>query len=165
VVSFEDVRRLIFRISNECFFIGPPADIDVVFKVIDREKEYRACVATDGTCYNNLGDVIGFLNLDAYEAGSASEMYLGCIVENQFDNVVQVRDYEDELVGYVDLGTHTIRNREGGTVADFESGGIIKHSNGTYLGQFEGARGYHNIRELSLYLMLLDPGMCSDVSG
>jgi len=92
-------------------------------------------------------------------------MYLGCLVENKFDNVCQVRDYDDELVGYLDLGTRTIRDRQGGTVADFQSGGIVKHSNGTYLGQFEGARGFHNMKEMALYLTIIDPGMCSDISG
>jgi hypothetical protein len=144
---------------------GPPEGVDVEFLVLDREKEYRACIAQNGACYNNLGDIIGFINFETLEAGSVSEMYLGGVVENKFNNVIQVRDDEDELVGYVDLGTSTIRDRQGGTIADFQSGGIVKHSNGTYLGQFEGARGFHNTRELSLYLMLIDPGMCSDVSG
>lgn len=144
---------------------GPPPGIDVAFTVLDREKNYRSCIAKDGTCIDNYGDVFGYLNFDSLEAGSVSENYLGNIVENQFNNVVQVRDEEDELVGYLDMGTRSIKDRSNGTVADFESGGKLKHPNGTYLGEFEGARGYHNMRELTLYLVLLDPGMCSDVSG
>jgi hypothetical protein len=128
-------------------------------------KDYRSCVAEDGTCYNNLGDVIGYLNFQELQVGSVSEMFLGDLIENKFDNVCQVRDDEEEVVGYLDLGTRTIRDRQGGTVADFESGGIIKHSNGTYLGQFEGAKGFHDMKEMTLYLLLIDPGMCSDVSG
>ena len=53
----------------------------------------------------------------------------------------------------------------GGTVVDMESGGILKHPNGTYLGQFMGVKGFHEMQLITLYLCLLDPGMCSDVSG
>jgi hypothetical protein len=112
-----------------------------------------------------MGDVIGYLNFESLEAGSVSEMFLGSLVQNKFDNVVQIRDSEDELVAYLDMGTRTIRDRLGGTVADFESGGIVRHSNGSFLGQFEGAKGFHDMRELALYLVLLDPGMCSDICG
>ena len=132
---------------------------------MDRDKEYRACIATDGTCINNLGDIFGYINFDTYEAGSVSEQFLGSLSENKFDNVVQILNHEDEIIGYLDLGTHTIRNTQGSTIADFTSGGIIKHVNGTFLGQFEGARAFHEMREISLYLLLIDPGMCSDICG
>lgn len=144
---------------------GPPPGIQVAFTVLDREKEYRSCIATDGTCIDNYGQVFGYLNFDSLEAGSVSENYLGNIVESQFNNVAQVRDEEDDLVGYLDMGTRSVKDRQNATVVDFESGGRLKHPNGTYLGEFEGAKGFHNMRELALYLVLLDPGMCSDVSG
>jgi len=56
---------------------GPSPDWDVLFVVFDREKNYRACIAKDGTCYNNVGQILGFINRDTNECGSASEMYLG----------------------------------------------------------------------------------------
>lgn len=143
----------------------PPEGVEVEFTVLDREKNYRACIAKDGTCYNNLGNVFGYLNFETYEAGSVSEMLLGTCVENHFNNVIQVRDAEDELAGYLDMGTHTIRDHQGATVADFEAAGVLKHPNGSFLGQFEGARGYHSMRELTLYLVMLDPGMLSDIRG
>jgi hypothetical protein len=139
--------------------------LDILFTILDREKEYRSCITKDGTVYNNAGQIIGFVNRDTNEAGSASEMYLGCVVENQFDNVYQVRDAEDELCGWIDMGTASIKDARGGTVVDFQAGGVCKHSNGTYLGQFCGVRGFHEMRVLVLYLVLLDPGMCGDASG
>jgi hypothetical protein len=63
------------------------------------------------------------------------------------------------------MGTRSIKNGMGGTVADFGHSGTLTHPNGSYLGEFMGAKAYHNMRELTLYLVLLDPGMCSDVSG
>jgi len=69
------------------------------------------------------------------------------------------------LQSYIDMGTASVKDALGGTVVDLESGGICKHPNGTYLGQFRGVRGFHEMQVMALYLILLDPGMCSDVSG
>ena len=147
---------------------GPPiAPEDVLFSVVDREKNYRSCVAKDGTCTNNRGKVIGYLNFDSHEAGSAEEEYLGAVLENKFDNVYFVKDAADEIAGYIDMGTANIRDAGGSTVADLQVDGVVKHANGTYLGQFRGRefKAFHRMRECALYLMLLDPGMLSDVSG
>jgi len=145
---------------------GPPIPHDeVLFSVLDREKNYRACVAKDGTCTNNRGQVMGFLNFDTGEAGTADEDFLGCVIENKFDNMYQVRDAVEGLCGWIDMGTATIRDASGSTVADLGPDGVVKHANGTYLGQFVGFRGFHRMKECALYCILIDPGMMSDVSG
>ena len=147
----------------------PPEE--VLLSVMDREKNYRACVAKDGTCTNNRGQVIGFLNLDAGEAGTAGEDFLGNVVESHFDNVYQVRDATEELCGWIDMGTATIRDAAGSTVADVGGDGVIAHANGTYLGVFRLGRAHgarmvrHHLKEIALYVVLIDPGMLSDVAG
>jgi hypothetical protein len=145
----------------------PPIPPDqVLFSIIDREKNYRSCIAKDGTVTNNRGQIIGYINVVDKQAGSANEEYLGTVLEDRsFNNVYQVRDALDELCGTLDMGTATIRDAAGGTVADFQSNGVVKHSNGTYLGQFLKMKDFHHMIEMCLYLMLIDPGMCSDVAG
>ena len=56
---------------------GPSPDWDVLFFIVDRDREYRACITKDGTVYNNLGQVLGYINRDSHECGSAEEMYMG----------------------------------------------------------------------------------------
>jgi hypothetical protein len=47
-------------------------------QVRDRYGEYRALIRADGTCINNRGGVIGYLNTeDGWLAGSREEEYLG----------------------------------------------------------------------------------------
>lgn len=142
----------------------PPSHLQVKFLVLDRYKNYRACITVEGDCYDNRGSILGYLNFVSYEAGSKDEDFLGGLIESQFDNVCQVRDNTDEMVAYLDLGTRSIRGLQGDTLVDFGSDGVVKHANGTFLGEFQGAQGYHNMRELTLYLVLLDPGMCASSS-
>ncbi|KAH9251552.1 hypothetical protein BASA81_010591 [Batrachochytrium salamandrivorans] len=139
----------------------PPSHLKVRFLVLDRYKNYRACITVEGDCYDNRGNILGYLNFASFEAGSKDEDFLGGLIESQFDNVCQVRDDTDEMVAYLDLGTRSIRGLQGNTLVDFDSDGVVKHANGTFLGEFRGAQGYHNMRELTLYLVLLDPGMCA----
>lgn len=143
----------------------PPPGRDVKYSIVDREKDFRAWIEADGACFNNLGDVIGYLNLEDKQAGSVDEMLLGYVQESRFDNVATLLDADDTVIARVDLGTHVIRNAQGVPVVDIEQGGVVKHQNGTFLGQFSGAKGFHAMREIALYMVLLDPGMCSDVSG
>jgi hypothetical protein len=145
---------------------GPPVPPDeVLFSIIDREKNYRSCIHKDGTVTNNRGQCIGYVNARDMQAGTADEQYLGLVLEDQFNNVYQVRDAADELCGTIDMGTATIRDSVGATVADFQSNGVVKHNNGTYLGQFLGMKDFHHMITQTLYLMLIDPGMLSDVAG
>src|SRR5262249_37412714 len=107
--------------EEEQLLTGPPEDADVSFSVIDREKNYRPYVDRSGACYNNRGKCIGYIDFDTCEAGSASEMFLGCVVEQKFDNLYQVYDHAEELVGYIDMGTATIKNGAHATVADVQA--------------------------------------------
>ena len=41
--------------------------VDVWINIIDRYKDYRGCIAQDGTCYNAAGEVIGYINFETGE--------------------------------------------------------------------------------------------------
>lgn len=146
---------------------GPPEDADVLFSVLDREKGYRSYVDGEGACFNNRGQCIGYINFDTSEAGSASEMFMGVVVEQRFDNVYQVYDHGEELVGYLDMGTATIKNGAHATVADIQATGVVTHPTGAYLGQFVSRHmsTFHHLKAVALYLVLLDPGMLNFVEG
>ena len=62
--------------------------------------------------------------------------------------------------------TASLKNK-GATVADIGATGIVSHTTGTYLGEFEcrHMKTYHHLKEIALYLVLLDPGMLNNVSG
>lgn len=143
-----------------------PEGRPVKFSILDREKDFRAWIEEDGSCFNNMNELIGFINFEDKSAGSVDEMMLGYIQESKFDNVATMFDNDDTVIARIDLGTHVIKNPEGASVVDIEAGGIVKHGgNGTFLGQFVGARGFHSMRDIAVYMVCIDPGMCSDVSG
>ncbi|MDP2437959.1 MAG: hypothetical protein Q8P67_19630 [archaeon] len=41
--------------------------VDIYINIIDRYKDYRGCIAQDGTCYNAAGDVIGYMDFTSGE--------------------------------------------------------------------------------------------------
>ena len=41
------------------------------FCILDRYNDYRAYISPDGTCANNANQIIGYINIDSAEAGSA----------------------------------------------------------------------------------------------
>ena len=72
-------------------------------------------------------------------------------------------DALEEACGSVDLGTCTLRDCAGSTVADVDLRGNVNGHSGLFLGQFEGyklKRG--DLQVVALYLMLIDPGMCTE---
>ena len=38
---------------------GPPEGADVKLNIRDRYNDYRGYISGDGSCYNNVGDIIG----------------------------------------------------------------------------------------------------------
>jgi hypothetical protein len=46
-------------------------------QVRDRYGEFRCLIKADGTCVNNRGGTIGYLNTEDHMAGSRDEEYLG----------------------------------------------------------------------------------------
>ena len=140
----------------------PPSD--ALLTILDRNSEYRAWIGRDGRCETRFGTLLGWLNDNEYEAGSANDEYLGMVEENSFDNVCNVLDAIEEKCGSVDLGTHTIRDCNGATVADISAQGTVTGHNGMYMGQFEGFT-FHQMKLVALYLMLVDPGMLSKEEG
>ena len=143
---------------------GPPPGEDVHLAVYDRSFDYRACIIRDGRVLNAYHDLIGYIS--GTEAGSVSERYLGRVHATRFDNQYQVwaaaENNDEDLVATIDMGTHTVRHPSGGTAFDILEGGRIRSRNGTALGRFEGARGFHDMETIALYLLLVDPSFTFD---
>ena len=142
---------------------GPPSGVDVLCTILDRYNDYRGYISKEGECVNCLGETIGYINAESMQAGSADENFLGELLEGG-SNRPQILDASDEIGGTVDLGTHAIQDSVGSTVADLDSRGMITGHNGTFLGQFEGF-SFHIMREIAIYLVLVDPGMLSAEEG
>jgi hypothetical protein len=145
----------------------PPPGVEVLFEIHDRNFEYRGCIAKDGCCTNAYYQIIGYVS--GNQAGSASERYLGRVQEIRWDNQYQVwaaslnEDVQDEdLIAMIDMGTCSVKRKDGGTAFDIKTGGKILHPNGTQLGQFKGMRGYHELETVVLYLLLIDPTFTAD---
>jgi len=139
---------------------GPPPGVTTKYVVWDRNREYRSCVTDDGRVYNAHHALIGYVA--GCDAGSVSEQYLGRVHRPQFGNEYQVwaaaaLESGEELIAYIDMGAHSVRLPSGGTAFDFEADGRVMHGNGTFLGRFEGARGFHDAEPMALYLLLIDP--------
>ena len=139
--------------------LAPPTGVPIWITITDRDREFRAFITKDGTVVNAMGQTMGYVNANTREVGSASENFLGTVLANKWDNVYQIRGHREQLIGYLDMGTASVKDCQGATVVDLESGGVIKHPNGTYLGQFKGISGFHDMEIIALYLTILDYSM------
>ena len=120
-------------------------------------NDYRGCITEDGECYNNVGTLIGFVSEP--EAGNPDSEYLGCI---RSDDVIE--NAIGDTLGRLDPGRAYISNEQGSTICEILGTGEVRGHAGTYLGQFEGF-DYHDMRTIALYLLLVDPGMLSEIEG
>jgi len=139
--------------------LAPPSGVPIWITVMDRNRDFRSFITKDGTVVNAMGQTMGFVNANTREVGSASENFLGAVLANKWDNLYQIRGHREQLIGYIDMGTASVKDCQGATVVDLESGGVIKHPNGTYLGQFKGISGFHDMEIIALYLTILDYSM------
>ena len=137
--------------------VDPPAEVRLCIR--DRANDYRACITEDGTCINNVGEILGYINFDTLEAGAANEEYLGHM---RSDYVIE--DAADVVVGSLDMGLAKVRDHKGSTIADILGTGEVQGHAGTYLGQFEGF-GYQDMQIVALYLLLIDTGMTNEIEG
>ena len=142
----------------------PPDGVDVLLCIRDRYGNYRGYISDDGECVNNRDNTIGWINRDDGTAGSVQEEYLGTCIDQLSGDECVVEDALDERCGSINLGTASIHNNFGSTVAEFEASGNVVGNHGSTLGQFEGF-SYPEIRTVALYLMLIDPGMLNEVEG
>mmetsp|Transcript_1486 Transcript_1486/g.2381 ORF Transcript_1486/g.2381 Transcript_1486/m.2381 type:complete len:212 (-) Transcript_1486:158-793(-) len=141
---------------------SPPSDADIFVNIKDRFNNYRGYISKDGSCFNNIGNCIGYINMESNEAGSAQEEYLGCL--SQMGNECIVEDSVDEVAGKLDMGIATISDHHGRTVAELSNNGVCTGHCGTFLGEFEGMT-YKDMKVITLYLVLIDPGMLNEVEG
>jgi len=127
------------------------------FTIRDRMNDYRGCITEDGECYNNAGTLIGFVSEP--EAGNVDNEFFGLI---RSDEVIE--NALGEPIGTLDPGRAYLIDKNGSTVAEMQGTGEVRGHAGTYLGQFEGF-DYHDMRTVALYLLLVDPGMLSEIEG
>jgi hypothetical protein len=137
----------------------PPKDIEVWITVYDRYKEYRGAIAHDGTCLNAANEVLGYIDFDQLEAGSTESEFLGVVKEyTSRDKFIAEDDLEQQL-GIIDRGLATIKDPQDNTIVEFDNTGEIKGNKGDFLGEFRGGFTYHDMPAISLWLLILDPGM------
>lgn len=140
---------------QEPLLTGPDRPCKLTIR--DRMNDYRGCITEDGECYNNAGTLIGFVSEP--EAGNADSEYLGCIrSDDAVENAV------GDAVGTLDPGHATIADAHGTTVCEMQRTGEVRGHAGTFIGCFEGF-DYHDMRTVALYLLLVDPGMLSEIEG
>jgi len=127
------------------------------FTIRDRMNDYRGCITEDGECYNNAGTLIGFVAEP--EAGNPDNEFLGLI---RSDEVIE--NAIGQPIGTLDPGRAYIIDQNGSTICEMQGTGEVRGHAGTYLGQFEGF-DYHDMRTVALYMLLIDPGMLSEIEG
>jgi len=129
--------------------------------ILDRNHDYRGYISVDGTCFNNRGKIIGYVS-DS-EAGSSDEQFLGEL-KVQMPDLCFLFDDKNNRVGELDLGKTTIKDENDVTVCEINNAGECYGNKSTFLGQFEGMT-YHDMKKISLYLLLIDIGMLNEVEG
>jgi len=130
-------------LGGEVLLEAPPSDADVLCSIKDRDNEYRGYISADGSCFNNMGHCIGYINVDSEEAGSAGEEYLGCLRRNT--NICFIEDALDEVAGTLDLGLASIIDCDGSTVVELSRTSECTGRSGSYLGTFEEI-DYNNMK-------------------
>jgi len=141
---------------------SPPDDADVLLRIVDRMRDYRSCITKDGTCYNNQGQIIGYIE-GGESAGSVEMAFLGDIQEAVSGNW-NIRDDSETVVGEIDPGKATVIDAKGSTVAELTNAGECTGHAGTFIGQFYGF-SFNEMKIIGLYLMLIDPGMMNEIEG
>jgi len=148
-------------VTKKKVLTGPPpeAQKEGCMNIWDRMKHWRGYIDAEGTCYNNVLDIIGYINQDSGEAGSADSEYLGrlrpdWVIENNLEQVV----------GYLDSGRAYVKDYQETTVAEVKATGEVAGHMVSHIGQFHGFN-YHRLNTIALYLLLIDPGMLSEIEG
>jgi hypothetical protein len=138
-----------------------PEGREVLLSILDRYSNYRGYIDLEGGCFNNLDQNIGFINVDAEQAGTADLEYLGSVHNTFAGNYIEVHDAVDDMCGTLDLGTCYLKDATSITVGEVMATGVVTGHSGSFLGQFEGF-SYAMLRVIALYLMLIDPGMLNE---
>ncbi|KNC52045.1 uncharacterized protein AMSG_00872 [Thecamonas trahens ATCC 50062] len=157
------VEPVVVETASGQLLTGPPDDVDVLISVYDRYREFRAYIAADGEVTSNAGQVLGYINIDEYEVGSADMEFLGYGKAGIDETRFEVFDSNDVELVEVNLGTAVIKER-GSTVCEIDGTGGCTGNDGSFLGEFEGF-GYAHMRTIALYLCILDTGMLNCVEG
>merc|ERR1711934_503181 len=59
------------KVEKRELMTGPPPGADVKFNIRDRYNDWRGYISGDGSCFNNMGQVIGYI--EGNTAGSVDE--------------------------------------------------------------------------------------------
>ena len=139
---------------------------EIQFQVFDRRGRYRACLCQNGTVRNNRDDVLGYINSQTMQAGSATEEFLGELARESITDIEpHARGPFDELCGIIDLARSRLRDGSGGTIIQVNSAGELRDSEGSIVGHFDPfAYNVDNaFKVIALYLTFIDPGMTSKI--
>ena len=157
------VEEVVIETHNGELLEEPPSDADVLCTVLDRKRDFRAYIAEDGEVVANSGQVIGYINIDDCQVGSADMEYLGCGKIGADETQFTILDSNDVELCDLDLGSCRIKE-DGTTIAEIDGSGAISGHAGSFLGEIEGF-GYAHTKIIALYLCLLDTGMLNEVEG
>lgn len=136
-----------------------PAE-EVHFCVYDREGCFRACVCHDGSVRSNRDELLGYLNIEAMQAGSASEDFLGELKKDINDTELAARGHFDEFCAVVDLSKTRLKDSGGSTLVEITSTGEAITNDGSRVGRFSPF-SYSDFPAIALFLLFIDPGMIS----
>ena len=140
---------------------APAEAAGVVFAVDGRDGDYRAVVLDDGTVKNNRGEVLGFLNEETLQAGSADERFLGDLAfESAQRASMAARDADDALVATLKLDTASLVDAGGSTFAAISASGHVTGDRGQTLATIHPF-DYAKQTQVALYVLFLDPGLTS----
>lgn len=133
--------------------------------VLDRYKDYRGCIAEDGTCYNSAGEIIGYMDLNSGEAGSVDSEYLGKVQKSPCGFEFMIEDDLGQHLAFMNRGNGYIKDANESTIVELGKTGEVHGHMGSFLGQFEGIVGYHDMEWIALWMIIIDPGMINEVEG
>lgn len=134
---------------------------ELQFCVYDRRGNYRACLCLDGSVKSNRNHLLGYINLETIQAGSATEDFLGELVsETPSDGELCARGPYDEFCAAVDLPGMRLRDRRGSTFLKVSRSGELIVRDGSRLGRFDPFSP-NDFQAVVLYVLFLDPGIVS----
>mmetsp|Transcript_21837 Transcript_21837/g.33596 ORF Transcript_21837/g.33596 Transcript_21837/m.33596 type:complete len:1371 (+) Transcript_21837:73-4185(+) len=159
VALLEPASPLARRLHRRDAPIESPEDVQCV--IYDRLGRYRSCVCQDLSVRNNRDELLGYVNEEMNQAGSATEDFLGELEPGARADILIARGPFDEVVANCDLGTMRISGAGNSTIAELTRSGDIVGNEGTRLGQISPFN-FQDFNLAALYMLFLDPGILSN---
>ena len=97
---------------------------DLLAAVMDGDGGFYGSVARDGTCLDDQGVVVGYLNDHERTAGTAHGEYSGCVSATR-GNECTIERPDGTVLATLNLGLCLLRTLSGSTVAEFRADGEV----------------------------------------